>query len=218
VRSAYEYSCGKRRKVQPVRLDIGQYRVRYQEANRASLRQPFAQLGGGNLQRGLPDEGDLPAGTAQGLRIADAARRQQVAQRLGRFHVGVRALQHQQVAMQQQLLPAMPAGQAAEGIPAEHQEQLIVGIQFGAQGFQDADAFDHQPRTCPSPNTTYFSLVRPSRPTGPRACSLSVEMPISAPRPYSKPSAKRVEALTITELESTSVRKRRASVKFSVMM
>src|SRR5690606_36463796 len=83
---------------------------------------------------------------------------------------------------------------------------------------QDADAFDHQPRTCPSPNTTYFSLVRPSRPTGPRACSLSVEMPISAPRPYSKPSAKRVEALTITELESTSVRKRRASVKFSVMM
>src|SRR5690554_2317827 len=71
---------------------------------------------------------------------------------------------------------------------------------------------------CPSPNTTYFSLVSPSSPTGPRACSLSVEMPISAPRPYSKPSAKRVEALTITELESTSVRKRRAVVKFSVMM
>ncbi|MOA46106.1 hypothetical protein D3C78_1685810 [compost metagenome] len=47
---------------------------------------------------------------------------------------------------------------------------------------------------------------------------MSVEMPISAPRPYSKPSAKRVEALTITELESTSVRKRRASVKLSVMI
>ncbi|MNJ64530.1 hypothetical protein D3C77_604880 [compost metagenome] len=45
---------------------------------------------------------------------------------------------------------------------------------------------------------------------------MSVEMPISAPRPYSKPSAKRVEALTITEAESTSVRKRRASLKFSV--
>jgi len=29
-------------------------------------------------------------------------------------------------------------------------------------------------------------------------------MPISAPRPYSKPSAKRVDALTITELESTT--------------
>jgi len=42
-----------------------------------------------------------------------------------------------------------------------------------------------QPRTWPSPNTTYFSEVRPSSPTGPRACSLSVEMPISAPRPYS---------------------------------
>ncbi|MCY1445815.1 hypothetical protein D9M71_623470 [compost metagenome] len=47
---------------------------------------------------------------------------------------------------------------------------------------------------------------------------MSVEMPISAPRPYSKPSAKRVEALTITEAESTSVRKRRASLKFSVMI
>ncbi|MNP57200.1 hypothetical protein D3C76_1520030 [compost metagenome] len=47
---------------------------------------------------------------------------------------------------------------------------------------------------------------------------MSVEIPISAPRPYSKPSANRVEALTITEAESTSVRKRRASVKFSVTM
>lgn len=57
---------------------------------------------------------------------------------------------------------------------------------------EQPDAFTHQARTCPSPNTTYFSLVRPSRPTGPRAWSLSVEIPISAPRPYSKPSAKRV--------------------------
>ena len=30
----------------------------------------------------------------------------------------------------------------------------------------------------PSPNTTHLSEVSPSRPTGPRACSLSVEMPI----------------------------------------
>ena len=60
------------------------------------------------------------------------------------------------------------------------------------------------------PNTTYFSEVRPSSPTGPRACSLSLEMPISAPRPYSKPSAKRVEAFTITDAESTSRRKRMA--------
>src|SRR3954468_13162738 len=42
-----------------------------------------------------------------------------------------------------------------------------------------------QVRTSPWPSTTNFCVVRPSRPTGPRACSLSVEMPISAPRPYS---------------------------------
>ena len=36
------------------------------------------------------------------------------------------------------------------------------------------------------------------------------QLAISAPRPYSKPSEKRVEALTITELESTSRRNRRA--------
>jgi hypothetical protein len=44
------------------------------------------------------------------------------------------------------------------------------------------------------PSTTHFSEVRPSMPTGPRAWNLSVLMPISAPRPYSKPSAKRVLA------------------------
>ena len=36
-------------------------------------------------------------------------------------------------------------------------------------------------RICPLPSTTHFWLVRPSSPTGPRACSLLVEMPISAP-------------------------------------
>ena len=66
----------------------------------------------------------------------------------------------------------------------------------------------NQDRTSPWPSTIHFSDVRPSNPTGPRACSLSVEMPISAPRPYSKPSAKRVLALTITLAESTSRRKR----------
>ena len=69
-----------------------------------------------------------------------------------------------------------------------------------------------QVRIWPEPSTTHFWLVRPSRPTGPRACSLLVEMPISAPRPNSKPSAKRVDALTSTELESTSRRKRIAFV------
>src|SRR3978361_1264315 len=67
-------------------------------------------------------------------------------------------------------------------------------------------------RSSPCPNTTYFSEVRPSRPTGPRACSLSLEMPISAPRPNSKPSAKRVDAFTITDAESTSRKKRNASL------
>jgi hypothetical protein len=61
-------------------------------------------------------------------------------------------------------------------------------------------------------STIHFCEVRPSRPTGPRAWNLSVEMPISAPRPNSKPSAKRVEAFTITEAESTSRRKRIAFV------
>ena len=37
-------------------------------------------------------------------------------------------------------------------------------------------------------------VTSPSRPTGPRAWSLLVETPTSAPKPYRKPSAKRVEA------------------------
>ncbi len=41
------------------------------------------------------------------------------------------------------------------------------------------------------------------RPIGPRACSFWVEMPISAPKPNSPPSVKRVDALTITAAEST---------------
>src|SRR6266496_5803223 len=72
----------------------------------------------------------------------------------------------------------------------------------------EEDIWGDHARICPEPSTIHFSLVSPSRPTGPRACSLLVEMPISAPSPYSKPSAKRVDAFTITELESTSRRKR----------
>ena len=48
---------------------------------------------------------------------------------------------------------------------------------------------------------------------GPRACSFCVEMPISAPRPKTPPSVKRVEALTYTAAESTSRAKRRAAFK-----
>ena len=50
---------------------------------------------------------------------------------------------------------------------------------------EEAEGRQHQERTCPSPSTIHFCDVRPSRPTGPRAWSLLVEMPISAPRPYS---------------------------------
>src|SRR5207237_6013561 len=71
-------------------------------------------------------------------------------------------------------------------------------------------------RTSPWPSTIHFIDVRPSSPTGPRAWNLSVLMPISAPRPYSKPSAKRVDALTITLAESTSRRKRIAFEWLSV--
>src|SRR5213075_338367 len=71
---------------------------------------------------------------------------------------------------------------------ARHGEVPVVDRIEGAA--QNADGVlpvlpNFQVRTSPWPSTTNFCVVRPSRPTGPRACSLSVEMPISAPRPYS---------------------------------
>ena len=54
-------------------------------------------------------------------------------------------------------------------------------------------------------------MTRPSSPTGPRAWTLFVEMPTSAPRPYLKPSANLVEALWTTEDESTKLMKSFAS-------
>ena len=78
----------------------------------------------------------------------------------------------------------------------------ISADQLSKQGIPDVTALALQ-----LPNTTYFNDVKPSSPTGPRACSLSLEMPISAPRPYSNPSAKKVGVLSITELESTSAYK-----------
>ncbi|MCY1563442.1 hypothetical protein D9M68_1010460 [compost metagenome] len=47
---------------------------------------------------------------------------------------------------------------------------------------------------------------------------MSVLMPISAPRPNSKPSAKRVLAFTMTLAESTSRRKRWACMWLVVRM
>ena len=59
-----------------------------------------------------------------------------------------------------------------------------------------ATAADAQARIWPAPRTTYFVVVMSARPTGPRACRRAVELPISAPKPNSPPSVKRVDALT----------------------
>ena len=48
------------------------------------------------------------------------------------------------------------------------------------------------------------------------AWNLSVEIPTSAPKPYSKPSAQQVGTLCITELESTFLKKKEAFSLFSV--
>src|SRR5579862_5340625 len=53
-----------------------------------------------------------------------------------------------------------------------------------------------QARTCPVPRSTYLYVVNSLSPIGPRACSRLVEIPVSAPNPNSKPSVKRVDALT----------------------
>src|SRR5262249_21705793 len=61
-------------------------------------------------------------------------------------------------------------------------------------------------RIWPEPRTRYLKLHSCSTPTGPRACSRPVAMPISAPNPNSPPSANWVEALCSTIAESTSAR------------
>src|SRR5437762_361118 len=48
---------------------------------------------------------------------------------------------------------------------------------------------------CPVPRTTYLVVVSSRAPIVPRACSLRVEIPISAPSPKTLPSCRRVEAL-----------------------
>ena len=56
------------------------------------------------------------------------------------------------------------------------------------------------------------------RPIGPRAWSFWVEMPISAPKPNSPPSVKRVLALTTTAAESTACTNLRAAACYRVMI
>src|SRR5207244_4434331 len=68
----------------------------------------------------------------------------------------------------------------------------------------------HYSLTCPSPTTTNFVVVSSRAPTGPRAWTREVEIPISAPMPNCPPSTSRVDALTRTTAASTSRVKRRA--------
>ena len=63
-----------------------------------------------------------------------------------------------------------------------------------------------------------FVVVSSRTPTGPRACTREVEIPISAPRPNWLPSTSRVEALTSTAAASTSRVKRRARPRSLVTM
>src|SRR5581483_538389 len=77
---------------------------------------------------------------------------------------------------------------------------------------------DGHVRICPSPWMTYFVVVSSRRPMGPRACSFCVLIPISAPKPNSSPSVKRVDALTITAAASTSRSKRRAASRSVVQI
>jgi hypothetical protein len=104
------------------------------------------------------------------------------------------------------------------GRAAQRPLQAPGGIGQPEAEQQPGGAVHDAPRRSPWPSTTHFIEVSPSRPTGPRAWNLSVLMPISAPRPYSKPSAKRVLAFTITLAESTSRRKRMAAAWFVVRM
>ena len=106
------------------------------------------------------------------------------------------------------------------GEPTLHSDSLLQAMRFlRARGFQglftiysngikartlirllesgpQSEAVLNYSRQCPSPYTIHLYVVRSDAPIGPRACSLSVLMPTSAPNPYSYPSAKRVLAFT----------------------
>src|SRR2546429_6056978 len=66
--------------------------------------------------------------------------------------------------------------------------------------FSSINVYD---RTCPLPMTSYFVEVNSARANGPRQCNFWVLIPISAPKPNSAPSEKRVEAFQYTAAEST---------------
>src|SRR4029077_9395291 len=96
----------------------------------------------------------------------------------------------------------------------EQREQLLPTLFFQVEQL----LFDAHSLTCPSPRTMYLYEVISTSAIGPRACSFWLEMPISVPKPNSPPSAKRVDALTITHAESTSLMNRSAAAASSVMI
>src|ERR1700751_76987 len=73
-------------------------------------------------------------------------------------------------------------------------------------------------RTWPVPMISYLEDVSSARANGPRQWSFCVLMPISAPKPNSPPSVKRVEAFQYTAAESISRRNLRAFASSAVMM
>src|SRR5580698_5461602 len=72
--------------------------------------------------------------------------------------------------------------------------------------------------TCPDPTISYFEDVNSTSANGPRQCSFCVLIPISAPKPNSPPSVKRVEAFQYTAAESTPRRNFRAFASSRVTM
>ena len=93
-----------------MRVDISQYGIGNRESDRLAAGQQLANLRGGHFQGCLPDEGDLSAAAAERLRVRHAARGQQITQFLRCLATGIRSLQHEDVAVIEQLLPAMPVG------------------------------------------------------------------------------------------------------------
>src|ERR1700675_772697 len=94
-------------------------------------------------------------------------------------------------------------GQGLADLVGEKQVSEVDRVERAAE---DAD-LGHRgrySRTWPSPIKTNLVVVSSRTPTGPRACSREVEMPISAPMPNCEPSTRRVEALTRTAAASTS--------------
>src|SRR5699024_5369785 len=99
----------------------------------------------------------------------------------------------------------LASGESARGQFAvgHHDADLDVFAWIIHQGCRHG--FLLQGRIWPLPWTIQVVVVSSASPIGPRAWSFWVEMPSSAPRPSWLPSVKRVEALTISAAESSSV-------------